>query len=237
MLRFFDWLRRRRSTNDQALLPGIIDRHDKASGVSAQRGRSASRVERRPTRIVRGRGVGWMRSAVLISIFVGLVAYVALGHQQLRDITDGIQRPSELDSEFVGAVRVVDGDTVSMRGRRLRLAGIDAPEKDQTCARAGKIWKCGEQSSAALADWIGNGVLACLSDAIDRYRRPVVRCTVRGFDVAAWSVENGWSLAGPIGPPDYKPQEAQARGLRLGLWSSEFIPPWEWRATHGIDNL
>jgi len=177
-----------------------------------------------------------MRPAVLISIFVGLAIYVALEQPRIPGITGSIQRPSELDSEFVGTVRVVDGDTVSMRGLRLRLTGIDAPEKDQTCTRGGKIWNCGEQSGAALKDWIGGSILTCLSNAIDKYRRPVVRCTVRGFDVAAWSVENGWSLAVPIGPPDYKSQEAHARSLRLGLWSGEFTPPWEWRAARGVDN-
>ena len=193
-------------------------------------------MERKPLVGARGSGAGWMRPAVLISIFIALVIYVALEQPRIPGITGSAPRPNELDSEFVGTVRVVDGDTVSMRERRLRLAGIDAPEKDQTCTRGGKTWKCGEQSSAALAAWIGGSILTCLSNAIDKYRRPVVRCTVRGFDVAAWSVENGWSVAGPIGPPDYKSQEAQARSLRLGLWSGEFIPPWEWRAAHGVDN-
>lgn len=236
MPRFIDRLRRRRSAGDQVLLAGIVDRHDKASGASAQRGRMVSRVDRGPVQGARHRRVGRMRLAVLISVFLGLAVYISLEQPRIRGVTERLQRPSELDSEFVGTVRVVDGDTVSMRERRLRLAGIDAPEKDQTCARAGKIWNCGEQSSAALAAWIAGGILTCLGNTIDKYRRPVVRCTVRGFDVAAWSVENGWALAGPIGPPDYKPQEAQARGLRLGLWSGEFIPPWEWRATHGVDN-
>jgi endonuclease YncB( thermonuclease family) len=78
-----------------------------------------------------------------------------------------------------------------------------------------------------LAAWIGGSIVTCLGNIIDRYGRPVVRCTVRGLDVAAWSVENGWALAGPIGPPDYTTEEAQAKGVRLGLWSGEFIPPWE----------
>lgn len=185
---------------------------------------------------VRDRRAGWMRPAILISIFIGLAIYVALERPRIPGITGSVSRPSELDGEFVGTVRVVDGDTVSMRERRLRLAGIDAPEKDQTCTRGGKTWNCGEQSSAALAAWIGGSILTCLGNTIDKYRRPVVRCTVRGFDAAAWSVENGWSVAGPNGPPDYKSQEAQARSRRLGLWSGEFIQPWEWRAAHGVDN-
>jgi len=236
MPRFIDRLRRRRFADDPALLAGIIDRHDKASGVSAQRSRSAFRIRGWSPAASPHRRVGWTRTALLISMFVGLAIYGALEQPRLRGIIESVQRPGELDSEFVGAARVVDGDTVAMRDRRLRLAGIDAPEKDQTCTRGGRPWNCGEQSSAALAAWVGGSILTCLGNTIDKYRRPVVRCTVRGFDVAAWSVENGWSVAGPIGPSDYKSEEAQARSLRLGLWSGEFLPPWEWRARHGVDN-
>ena len=34
---------------------------------------------------------------------------------------------------------VVDGDTLSRRGERLRLLGIDAPEYDQQCERGGAV--------------------------------------------------------------------------------------------------
>lgn len=240
MLRFFDRLRRRRPADDQALLADIIDQQDKASGAAVQRGRTGRRLaldfRNRPVSARRGDRAGWLRLILLIMVFAGLVAYVAVDPPRIRGGTEDMQRPGGIDSEFVGGVRVVDGDTVAMRERRLRLAGIDAPERDQTCTRGGKTWNCGEQSSAAFAAWLGKGMLTCLGNTIDRFGRPVVRCTVRGFDVAAWSAENGWSLAGPIGPPDYKSQEAQARSMRLGIWSGEFIAPWEWRAAHGIDN-
>jgi endonuclease YncB( thermonuclease family) len=161
---------------------------------------------------------------------------LAISPPPIDGVTRRELRASGIDSEFVGAARVVDGDTVIVRDRRLRLAGIDAPEKDQSCTRAGRAWDCGEQSRAALSASLGGSILTCLGDRMDKYGRPVVRCTARGFDVAAWSVENGWSVAGPVGPPDYKTEEAQARSLRRGIWSGEFIPPWEWRAAHGIDN-
>ena len=34
-----------------------------------------------------------------------------------------------------GIAEVVDGDTIKIDGTRIRLFGIDAPEKDQTCKK------------------------------------------------------------------------------------------------------
>ena len=34
--------------------------------------------------------------------------------------------------DVTGPVRVIDGDTIHIAGERIRLHGIDAPEKDQS---------------------------------------------------------------------------------------------------------
>ena len=38
-----------------------------------------------------------------------------------------------LAADLQGPARVIDGDTIEIAGRRVRLHGIDAPEADQTC--------------------------------------------------------------------------------------------------------
>ena len=42
-----------------------------------------------------------------------------------------------------GVARIIDGDSLVLDGRRLRLLGIDAPEFDQTCNVAGRTERCG----------------------------------------------------------------------------------------------
>ncbi|MCW5748287.1 MAG: hypothetical protein KIT36_19015 [Alphaproteobacteria bacterium] len=44
---------------------------------------------------------------------------------------------------LVGQASVIDGDTIEIRGLRVRLWGIDAPESKQVCRRDGKPWLCG----------------------------------------------------------------------------------------------
>jgi endonuclease YncB( thermonuclease family) len=54
-------------------------------------------------------------------------------------------------ADLVGTARVIDGDTIAIAGVRIRLWGIDAPERDQTCrGQNGYIYECGRDSAAVL---------------------------------------------------------------------------------------
>src|SRR4029453_2936898 len=41
-----------------------------------------------------------------------------------------------------GDALVNDGDTVTLKGQRIRLRGIDAPEYNQTCEKGGATYAC-----------------------------------------------------------------------------------------------
>ena len=62
---------------------------------------------------------------------------------------------SPLAAETItGTVEVIDGDSLVLAGRQIRLVGIDAPEYDQTCDRAGQSWACGAEAKAQLAELV-----------------------------------------------------------------------------------
>lgn len=131
--------------------------------------------------------------------------------------------------EIVGRASVTDGDTLIIQGERIRLHGIDAPERAQTCEAGGKAWRCGQKASLALADKIGRLPVRCETFQRDRYGRAIAICRQGQTDLNRWMVRNGWALAYRRYSADYITAEKEARQDGLGLWQGRFVPPWDWR--------
>lgn len=139
-------------------------------------------------------------------------------------------RIDEFVSEDVaGHVRVVDGDSLVLGERRLRLKGIDAPEIRQRCRKDGFDYGCGVEAASHLRGLIGGQPVECRSEGRDRYGRDLVRCRVDGLDLNEAMVRSGHAVA--FG--DYSQAEAAARQSGAGLWAGEFETPKQWRAIHG----
>ena len=54
-----------------------------------------------------------------------------------------VQAKSTKHPVLRGVAQVVDGDTLKIGQKSIRIHGIDAPEKKQMCKKNGKFWKCG----------------------------------------------------------------------------------------------
>jgi len=132
---------------------------------------------------------------------------------------------------IVGMARVVDGDSLEVAGKKIRIVGIDAPELDQACNNQGQVWSCGQESKTALRTLIGSNLVHCSNQGKDKYRRTLSVCEVAGKDVGKWMVTNGWAVS----YGDYKFDEAIARRNRLGMWQGEFELPKSWRNKSELD--
>jgi endonuclease YncB( thermonuclease family) len=138
---------------------------------------------------------------------------------------------ASFDGALTGRASVIDGDTIEIQGQRIRILDIDAPESKQTCTRAnGSKWRCGQQASLALSDWIGLRTVSCESDDLDRYGRHLANCTVGGQDVAQWLAGNGFAVPyRDCSCEAVRDATARARAAKLGIWSGSFQMPWKWR--------
>lgn len=139
--------------------------------------------------------------------------------------------PAHADPVHISGVPgITDGDTIRIGADRIRLFGIDAPERDQSCTTAdGTAYACGDQATKALADFIGGRELDCEVVDVDRYGRAVAVCLVGGVDINGWLVSQGWALAYRRYSMDYVSAEDRARAAKVGLWGGSFVVPWEWR--------
>ncbi len=130
-------------------------------------------------------------------------------------------------SKINGIARISDGDSLVIKGRRIRLKGIDAPELDQKCDEKNQSWPCGVKAKSALSQLIRGQQVECRSENLDKYRRLLAVCTLSGKDIGKWMVTNGWAIS----YGDYKIDEALARRNAAGLWRGEFETPQSWRNT------
>jgi len=132
---------------------------------------------------------------------------------------------------IVGRASVIDGDTIEIRGQRIRLFGIDAPEVGQACTDAkGASYRCGQRAAQALDYRISDSPVTCEPRAKDRYGRVVALCRAFGEDLSAWMVGLGWALAYREYSSQYVPAEEVAQRRKAGMWTGRFEAPWEWRA-------
>ena len=106
---------------------------------------------------------------------------------------------------IVGKAKVLDGDTIEISGRRIRLFGIDAPDIGQTCTIKRKPFRCDQAATSALAEKIGPRIVECEPKDLD-----VSVCFVEGEDINAWMVAKGWALAYRQDSRDYVSQEERA---------------------------
>ena len=122
-------------------------------------------------------------------------------------------------------VSIHDGDTITvLSGKeqtKVRLYGIDAPEKKQDY---------GQRSKQFLASLIAGQVVEVDPKGKDRYKRTLGIIHFKGQDINAQMVLNGYAWAYVKYSRIYVNQENTARENKRGLWqSSDPTPPWVWR--------
>ena len=163
-----------------------------------------------------------------------MMRFVCLSPALVLIATLGLVGTATAQDVVSGIARVIDGDTVEIRGRRVRLHGIDAPESAQTCTdAAGRTYGCGRVATAALASMAGHATVTCQARDTDRYGRLVAACFRDGVDLNALMVSNGHAMAYRRFSRDYIAHEDAARARRLGVWQGRFEAPWDWRRTQG----
>lgn len=141
-----------------------------------------------------------------------------------------------LPAEVSGTASVLDADTLEFGKVRVRLTGVDAPESGQKCRDAkARFVRCGAIAANALSAWLNRNPVSCEIEDKDRYGRFIGKCSVRGADVQEWLVSNGHAVAYRTYSTTYVEAELKARKAKAGVWSGEFIMPWDWRQGLRLD--
>ena len=131
-------------------------------------------------------------------------------------------------------VKVIDGDTIetldsAKHTERVRISGIDAPERKQAF---------GTQAKQRLTDLVGGQAVTVYWDKRDRYGRVVGKVVVEGRDVGLAMVREGYAWwyrkyadeQSAVDQVLYGTAERTARGGNRGLWREpEPLARWVYR--------
>ena len=149
---------------------------------------------------------------------------------------------NSLRADFTAKVqRVVDGDTVHVIDKagkkfKVRLTGIDAPEKNQPYGLAAtyKLTEILINKLVLLKSKPNNGK----PYTIDRYKRVLAKIILDGRDINlsqvlrgyAWHFKRYQKQQSPSDRELYSEAEIDAKKNELGLWGEKNpIAPWKWR--------
>ena len=131
-------------------------------------------------------------------------------------------------------VGVADGDTITVLDadrvqHRIRLGGIDAPEKRQAF---------GTRSKESLSNIVFNRLVTVETRKTDRYGREIGKVLVDGIDANLQQVSRGFAWHFKAYEREqsandrqlYDFAQGEAKGARRGLWQdAEPVAPWDWR--------
>ena len=131
-------------------------------------------------------------------------------------------------------VSVADGDTITVLDatntqHKIRLQGIDAPEKAQAF---------GQKSKQSLSQLVHSKQVTVEFQKKDKYDRSVGKVVLNGTDVCleqiklgmAWHYKHYESEQPKEDRETYAQAEIAARTNAIGLWKDkQTIPPWEYR--------
>jgi ATP-dependent hsl protease ATP-binding subunit hslU len=133
--------------------------------------------------------------------------------------------PLSLFAFSAKVIKISDGDTITvLSGKeptKVRLYGIDAPEKKQDY---------GQKSKQFLASLIAGQMVEVEPKGKDRYKRTLGIIYYKGQDINAQMVLNGYAWAYVKYSRMYVDHESAARKNKRGLWqSNDPTPPWQLR--------
>lgn len=133
---------------------------------------------------------------------------------------------SSLAAYASGDVYVVDGDSLKLGARNVRLAYIDAPEYYQTCKRGDKsAYNCGIKAREKLESLLKLGKLRCKTVGRDIYNRDMSECFAGETNINLEMVCSGWAVVYRSDDAAYLEAQAEAKRAKLGIWQGKYMRP------------
>lgn len=153
-----------------------------------------------------------MRIGKLVKIIIGLIVLL-------------VGYCATASSDYV---KVVDGDSLEIGNRRIRLLHIDAPEYKQYCFTADKQkYDCGKESKSYLYQLLKDAdfKVDCKTHHVDRYQRDLAECFAGDKNLNLEMLKAGWAVTYRAEKQTYIEAENFAQKQKIGVWQGKFMRP------------
>jgi len=161
--------------------------------------------------------------AAAIAVLAGGVAWFANGGKaDLAGIAGSItsQLPTFGAKPLQGRAEVLSGELIRVAGTTVRLAGIEAPDRRQTCGAGRRRFRCGAAAESALERLVDGRSVSCTLSGTDDRGRPLATCMRGKTDVGAELVRRGRVFASRGFFATYASLEEEARTAKAGIWAT-----------------
>ena len=122
----------------------------------------------------------------------------------------------EVSGRISGTAFITDGDELKVDGHVIRMAGLDAPERDQLAQGLNGEWfNHGKRVKSALIRKIGGRSVEVVIQDRDRHGRVLGTVLCEGEDINKWLVLRGFAIAAY--GRQYRSAERWSREKELGM--------------------
>jgi endonuclease YncB( thermonuclease family) len=150
--------------------------------------------------------------------FITLASVAAVLVATVPDVT--------LAKEIRGVATVLSGDEIAITNKKVRLFGLKAPSRLQTCRVNDAVMRCGIVAWAALIRIAEGTYLSCDIEKKEPPQKGAIfaTCYAGEHDIAEDLVRSGWAKSVPKQSDRYKVEEGDAKQAGRGLWGAELLP-------------
>lgn len=128
----------------------------------------------------------------------------------------GLAVPASADITSYAFVN--DDGSLRVSGHTIYLYGIYIPPTDESCRTFETPIKCGPRAVLALDFTIGVNFVHCEPVRRNEDGSIEAMCRINDDDLSEWMLQNGWAVALPDAPFEYKVMEEIARNRGIGIW-------------------
>ncbi|MBI4793765.1 MAG: thermonuclease family protein [Deltaproteobacteria bacterium] len=120
---------------------------------------------------------------------------------------------------------VSEDGSLEVSRQKIWLYGIYIPTTDRTCRTYQIPVICGPRATLALEFKIRPHFIECEERGENEDGSITALCRLKGEDLSAWMLQEGWAVALPDAPFEYQMLEKIARARGRGIWGKVIGPP------------